>query len=480
MYGGWRAGRRPHAVATIEASRADRSGAALSLLHRRPEQPAVLLYGRRGMGTSFQLDQFAAATATQGWRVLRVDASPTDPIELRFSRAVKRLIPDVRREHGRRAANELKEVMRGLALRLETEHKAHEGRVSTPSFNGVVPSFSYAVRSGKDSIGGDPGSTLADLAETLDRLGKPVLLAVDNVADAADIDLAHLNDLARHLGRSRMQVNLVMAGGPESVNRLESAAREYAGGVRSNIRGLYDIRECLPVPPQLMDQMMRSDLAYRGVPYTREAGPVLVGNSYGIPQRMRMLVAAAAEFARPPQGIDAGAATAAIRRVNDRMTPYYESDWMHSSTAEQFLMSQAAISGRRGESVDSVMRNTPWPLRGEVTGAFETLINRGVLTREGQRFGMVQYADPGMAEWVQMYGGRSAAYLGVPPLSSVQAAQPVGQAGPRNPVGGGAQQAGAARTAAAGPRVRLPRDLGGRMPGAPPDQHGHFSPGQGY
>ena len=98
------AGQLPYFV----ARRIDRNSRSITLEDTPPRQRAILFTGAPGMGKSVELNRAERGAAGIDSLIMRVDASPREALEIRFSRAVLTAIPAIQNRYGRRAARQLK------------------------------------------------------------------------------------------------------------------------------------------------------------------------------------------------------------------------------------------------------------------------------------------------------------------------------------------------------------------------------------
>jgi hypothetical protein len=412
--------------------RTDHAGRSISLPDRPPGRHAVLFTGAPGMGKSVELARTEEFARRRGWPVFRIDASPREPIEDRFARSVGEDLGGLRKRYGFFAIRRLKKTLRALTARMTAHNTSGEVRF------GMLP-LQGAVRHQRDQIGGDPAGSLTQLADAVAELAArkrtPAILMVDNIDIASDRDLSGLNDLAAHLERSGRPVYLVCAGGPRAASRLLASSREMSG-VESDVGRLYDIRECRELTDDQLRPVLTAPLARSGIPAEPAAVEALVDSANGSLQRLQQLGAAAAELSRPPYGLDADVAKAAIRHVNVQSAVLFEAAWNISTDAEKDLMARAAVRGQRGLSLPKLTEAAGPDKWAAIDTARQSLKARGLL-RESPGSERVRFANPGMQEWVQAHVGRSAAHLGVaiPQAQRVQTAPGEQGARPEVPAG---------------------------------------------
>jgi hypothetical protein len=451
--------RRPAYVVT----RTDEAGQPISLDHRRPEKKAVLFTGAPGMGKSLELDRAQALARQQAWTCIRVDASPREPLENRFVRAVSEDLGGLRKKHGYFGLRKLKKTLRDLTQRSRSQQNGAELRFGVAPVQAVVKKQWEAP--GKDGV----GSTLNQLSDNLGELaakkGQPVMLMVDNLDVASDRDLAALTELAAHLERNDQAVYLVGAGGEMAITRLMQASGGMSG-IGTDMTNRFDLRECGPLTDDQLRPALTEPLARAGVPFSPDAVETLLTAANGNPRRLQDLAITAVAVAGPPDGITPAVAKKATDLVNARSRPLYQAAWNNCSDAEKDLLAKVAVRGPRGLGMPGETQAAGPGKWQEIDSARQSLVARGLL-REGSTGQRVRMADPGMQDWVHTRVGHSAAHAGVaiPILQGVAINQPgtpvVGAAGVRMP------GIGAAGVGGQGHGAHPPMPQQGARPGTP-------------
>ncbi|MDX6264751.1 MAG: hypothetical protein QOH84_6439, partial [Kribbellaceae bacterium] len=250
--------RRPAYTVT----RTDRLGRPISLDRREPEGNSVLFTGGPGMGKSLELERAQALAQRNGWIAVRVDASPREPLENRFVRAVSEDLGGLRKQHGYFALRKLKKTIRDLTQRSRSQQHGAELRFGVAPVQAVVKKQWEAP--GKDGV----GTTLNQLADNLGELaakkGQPVMLMVDNLDVASERDLAALTELSAHLERKGQPVYLVGAGGEMAATRLMAASGGMSG-IATGVTGRFDVRECGPLTDDELRPTVTEPLRRAGI-----------------------------------------------------------------------------------------------------------------------------------------------------------------------------------------------------------------------
>jgi len=165
-------------AAAYPVSRTDRQGRPISLEERQPEKNSVVFTGAPGMGKSLELDRAEAMARQNGWICIRVDAPTTEPLEIRFARAVNEKLDGLRDRYGLLHLRQLKKTVKNLTPRRNQQHGAE--------IRAGVGIATFIAKTQWDAAGnGSIGSTLSQLADNLAELaarkGDAVLLMVDNL-----------------------------------------------------------------------------------------------------------------------------------------------------------------------------------------------------------------------------------------------------------------------------------------------------------
>lgn len=397
--------RRPAHTVT----RTDRSGRSISLPDTPPRSRSVLFTGAPGMGKSIELDLAQALARHQGWTCVRVDASPREPLENRFVRAVSEDLGGMRKRHGHRALRRLKKTLRDLTQRTRSQQNGAELRFGVAPVQAVVKKQWEAP--GKDGVGTTLNQLSDDLGELAAKKRQPVILMVDNLDVASDRDLAALTELAAHLERADRPVYLVGAGGELATTRLMQASGGLSG-IETDVTSRFDVRECRPFTDDQLRPALTEPLARAGIPAEPSAVGALLQAANGNPRRLHDLADAAVEAARPPYGVTTDVAKAATEEVNSRSRLLYQAAWNNCSDAEKDLLAKVAVRGQRGLGMASETQAAGPGKWQSVDAARQSLVARGLL-REGDSGQRVRMADPGLQDWVQLRVGRSAAHAGV-------------------------------------------------------------------
>ncbi|GAA0574424.1 hypothetical protein GCM10009534_05430 [Kribbella sandramycini] len=314
--------------------RRDGEGRPISLHQRTPTSTTVLFTGAPGMGKSHELDRTAELAARQGWKSLRVDASPREPLENRLVRAISQDLDSFRDHYGFVAARGLKKDLDKLASRSRNPQSGNEVRIGVPG------AFQFVAKEQHDSERPDPvGGSLNDLADRLGALakakGEPIVLMIDNLDAASERDLIDFTELAARLEQNRQPVFLVGAGGEQLTSRL-LAASGGRSGVESDVVTRFDIRTLAPFTDAELRPTLTEPLRQAGIPHTPEAVDHLLTAANGNPARLRALAATADVPLTLTTAKAATAHHAAISR------PHYEAAWHNCTPAEKSLLTKAA------------------------------------------------------------------------------------------------------------------------------------------
>jgi hypothetical protein len=382
-------------------TRIDGSGRPISVTLRAPERNTVMFTGPPGMGKSFELQKIEDLARARGWPCLRVEASPRESLESRFTRAASRELGGLRSQFGLRAIRKLK---KGLTQRRNRQNGA-EVRLGIQPVQ-VIAKQQWDARS-------TPGLTLEELTTELGKLAatkdKLVVLIADNLDAASgqdsERDLATLTELSKHLEEAGLPVYLVAAGSDLAMARLKAAS----GG--TGITDRYDVRGCGPLSNDELRPTLTEPLRQEGIAHGPEAVDRLLHAAAGHPGRLRDLSEKAVDLiGNQPDGLTLGVAKEAIAQVNEDWRGTYQADWNRCSDPEKELLAKVAGRGARGLSMPAELEaaGDHWMA---VDSAREVLAARG-LVREttGDR---LTIPDTARRDWVEMRLGHRAATAGV-------------------------------------------------------------------
>ncbi|MEU4290702.1 AAA family ATPase [Kribbella sp. NPDC026596] len=416
--------RRPAHTVT----RTDRLGRAISLGDVLPESKAILFTGPPGMGKSRELDQAQELAARNGWTAIRVEASARDPLENRFTRAIKADLDKLRSRFGHRRVRKLRKTVRDLTQRARNTQHGAEVRV------GAAPVQFIAKRQWDVTPQDDIGTTLNDFGDQLGELAaskdQPVLLLVDNVDAASPRDLAGLNELAVHLEQKGRPVWLVAAGGAMATSRL-MAASDRMSGIATTVTNQFDIREVGPLSDNELRPFLTKPLDDARIGYQSAAIDNLLRAANGDPSRLRALAETALAYADRDAGITIAAAAAAASQVGKESVVLYQGRWNQCKDAQKDLLAKVAAQGPNGLSMPAETQAAGSGWR-EVDKARQLLVARGLLREhDGER---VTIAEAGFQDWVNDYLEQTPA-----PAGPIQATQAIAQHGagiaPAHPTG---------------------------------------------
>ncbi|MEU4605072.1 AAA family ATPase [Kribbella sp. NPDC023972] len=406
--------------------RKDRYGRPISVDLRTAEAHTVLFTGPPGLGKSVELDRAEALTKRQGWIGIRVDASPTEPLENRIARSITDNFRTYRRHFGVLAAWRLKKTARDLGQRPRSRQNGAEIRVMP------VP-FVQGVGKTQWEAGGDnAGKTLNDLATQLSELAakrkppEPVMLIVDNIDVASEADLATLTQLSVHLEQLRQPVFLITAGGELAASRL-MAASGGVGRIATGVTSRMDIREVGPLTDSELRPALTQPLETAKIAYQPEAIDQLVRAANGDPTRLRRLAETALPLAVQAGGVSVDVAKAATAQVNDQSRVLYEAAWDNCSKTEQELLAKVAAHGAHGLALPDGAGLASLGRWQELDADRRKLVAAGMLRESGGRLAI---GDPGLQAWVGTRVGHSAAHLGIAPLTAPAPAVTVESARP--------------------------------------------------
>lgn len=389
--------------------RTDENGLPLSLDQRVPTGTTIVFQGPPGVGTSQELTRTRKLAEREGWTTMTLDASPREPLEFRFIRAVNEQLDSIKENFGDAEAKHVKKLLSQLALRTRNTMNTAQVRLGPsggPQF-GLHKSFE-GVQADNVGVG------LPELAQYLGQLAgskrQPVLFMIDNLDAATDDDMAALSKLSKHLSEAKKPVFLIAAGGEQSVTRLSTAS-----GGKSKVATTTPLKMDLRKVPQWADHELRPALVEplnkAGIRHEPAAIDKLVKEANGNPARLRALAASALELVgSDSDSITETVANAASARLNTRSHLLYDAAWYNCTPIQKDLLVKTAASGPQG-----LLRPANERARDDSTWsrdrAAQDLLSDGLLTRSGKHH--ITVADPGFQAWLQIRLGLSAAQTGI-------------------------------------------------------------------
>ena len=416
--------------------RTDQHGRWLAADTSPPKGRSVLYTGASGMGKTAELDRAEQVARSNGHDVLRLSVLGHEPLEYQIMRAVTAELDTLKQGQkglpgGRRRIKKLRRTMQQMVSRRETR------RFSVDGGYGRL----FRLTAARDRQVQLPDTTLSDVAACLSDLaearGAQSVLMIDDLHAASQKDLAEVNQLSTDLEQHPSRTHFIGAGRDEVIGKLISASGGDSGA-QNDISRQYDIRQCQPIPDEVLQFTLAREMSRAGVFLNPEASRQILTEANGNPQRLTELRQSAMAYATPvlpndPSSglrVDQTAAQAAIGRTRKIKEPFYRNAWKNSADADRQLLGQIAGRGARGLTVGASVRrlgdrtDQEW---GEIDAARQRLTGAGWI-RESEA-GRLRYTDPGMQAWVADYLGDSAPHLSNPDLRQRET-------GPQSPVVG--------------------------------------------
>jgi hypothetical protein len=390
-----------HPAHTVD--RKDGSGLPISIHLRTPDFHTVLFTGPPGMGKTVELDRSEQLAQRDGWVALRVEASRSDMLELRFARRIIDDLDKIRKRYGGGTAKKLEALAKDLIPRAPRGRQhGVEARVGPSPFAQAV--FKTQWDAGEQA---KVNKTLGELAEVLAEAGmkrkppEPAFLMIDNVDGTHQRDLDVVIMLSRHLERLERPVFLVMAGGEMATTELMTASGGSSEAA-TDLINRWDIREVNPFTDAELRPAITVPLDAAQIPYQSEAIDQLVRAANGSPSRLHRLAETALPVALQRGGVTVDVARTAMAVTSDRSRVLHQAAWNKCSLAQQELLVKIAAHGPHGVS-----------LAGGLPGRWQDhdadrqrLVADGVLLDTGDR---IMVANPSMQQWIQTRIGQYAA-----------------------------------------------------------------------
>jgi hypothetical protein len=354
------------------------------------------------MGKTTELNRAEDLAKDHGWTTIRVTASENIPLEHHLTTAFRQKLDDLRDEFGRRQVRDLSKTVRDLTDSGRNKRWGIEYRLG----GGKLPVELVHKYERDTTAHSKLGTTLNDFADELGLIagheGEPILLLVDKIDAASELDQAGVNDLAIHLEEMDRPVWLVVAGGTKSTSSLMHASRRMTG-IATTITNQFSVRELEPLPDADLALSLTDPLDREEIPYEYAGIDVLVRAANGNPSQLRKFAVAAVAMRDPERGITTATAEAATRRVWADSEHSYQSRWNQPETthAQKDLLAAVAAQGTNGLYMPPQTRpdvSADWQ---QVDKARQQLVARGMLREhDGQ---LVTIPDKGFRDWLNTH-----------------------------------------------------------------------------
>ncbi|TCC18827.1 AAA family ATPase [Kribbella speibonae] len=383
-------------------TRRDQLGTPLSLSGVLPESKAILFQGAPGMGKTTELNRVEDLAEVHGWTTIRVTASENIPLEHHLTTAFRQKLDDLRDRFGKRQVRDLSKTVRDLTASGRNTRWGWEARLG----GGPVP-VEFVGKHEKDTTAHDKlGTTLNDFADQLGRIAgherEPILLLIDKIDAASELDQAGVNDLAIHLEEMDRPVWLVIAGGTKSTSSLMHASRRMSG-IATTITNQFSVRDLEPLSDADLAASLTEPLDDAEIPYEYAGIETLVRAANGNPSQLRKFALAAVAMRDPERGITAAAAEAATVKVWTDSEHSYQSRWNQPETthAQKDLLAKVAAQGTNGLYMPAETRPELSDQWQQVDKARQELVARGMLREhDGQ---LVTIPDKGFRDWLNQH-----------------------------------------------------------------------------
>ena len=419
-------------------SRTDRSGRPLSVGSpdpkdsRKPDytRRSVLFTGAPGSGKTVELDRAANLAQRQGWPCVRSAASATEPLEVRFISGVRENLGQIRRKLGIRAWWRARKTVRALRARGKNpSQNGAELRLGIAPIQ-VIGKRQWDAKA-REELKATALQLVDDLSDASSKRKLPLMLVVDKLDTADDLDLVMMAEMSERLQEKDQAVYLITAGGEMTPTRLVAATGARSGAGISAARQ-FDTRPCDPLTVAQSHELVTKPLEQNRIAYQADAVDHLLKAANGNPGRLRDLAERAVEVAGP-NGITADVARAAVKEIETGAQIVHQAAWNACSGTEKELLAKVAAQGPSGLSMPGVGGLDRWK---ELDEARYGLVVKGLI-QEGDGE-IVTAPDPSLRDWVVTRVGHDIAQKGLAPASQAPTIAPAAtaagaEAGDRQP-----------------------------------------------
>lgn len=377
------AGRRPPLLAGRDSVLE-----GFDVLRRRCEEfgegdRSWVLNGLRGVGKTVLLNELLARVSDRGWITAKVEASASASLPVALSQALTRGMRTATGRHPEPRLRRLLGVFKAFTIRVDPAGAVALGAEVDP-IGGIADSGRFAD---------DLTALFEVLGETARDLGIGVLVLVDELQEAASVDLAALNTAVHHLGQADTPLPLAVVGaGLPSLPAQLAEATSYA-------ERLYDYRSVGLLGEQAAEEALIVPARERGVEWSAQGLAAAIATARGYPYFLQSVGKHVWENARRSpfslEDVEVGLA-AARREVDDGL---YRSRWERATPAQRdVLRALAGLGGEGPAAVADISRTMGKPRTSDISVARVELIRKGLVYAPER--GLLAFTVPGMHDFI--------------------------------------------------------------------------------
>jgi hypothetical protein len=341
------------------------------------------LNGLRGVGKTVLLNELLAQVSERAWITAKIEAGATPTLGLGLSQALTKSVRTATGRHPEARLKRLLAVFKAFSLTVDPTGAVSIG-VDVDPARGVADSGHFAD---------DLTALFEVLGETARTLGIGVLVLVDELQEAAEADLAALNQAVHHIGQASEPWPLTVIGaGLPSLPAQLAEATSYA-------ERLWDYR-----PVGLLDDAASQDALIiptrdRDVEWHDDALQAAVDTARGYPYFLQAVGKHVWDTARRSpidlSDVDVGL-SAARQEVDDGL---YRSRWERATPAQRDLLrALASVGGDEAATVADIARRMGKPRTSDLSVARNELIKKGLVYAPER--GLLAFTVPGMHDFI--------------------------------------------------------------------------------
>jgi len=319
----------------------------------------------------------------RGWITAKVEASASASLPVALSQALTRGMRTATGRHPEPRLRRLLGVFKAFTIRVDPAGAVALGAEVDP-IGGIADSGRFAD---------DLTALFEVLGETARDLGIGVLVLVDELQEAASVDLAALNTAVHHLGQADTPLPLAVVGaGLPSLPAQLAEATSYA-------ERLYDYRSVGLLGEQAAEEALIVPARERGVEWSAQGLAAAIATARGYPYFLQSVGKHVWENARRSpfslEDVEVGLA-AARREVDDGL---YRSRWERATPAKRdVLRALAGLGGEGPAAVADISRTMGKPRTSDISVARVELIRKGLVYAPER--GLLAFTVPGMHDFI--------------------------------------------------------------------------------
>lgn len=356
------------------------------LLDSEGDRP-IVISGLRGVGKTVLLNEFVRrARVSSRWMAIKIEATAKRPLAQMLARELHNELRKIASpgERAKGAVSRLLRVFRSFQITVDPTGNYSFG-------------FDLSAESGVADSGDferDVNDLLEALAVAARELDMGVLIATDELQDAARTDLNGLNLALHDLGQDAWPVPLlVIATGLPSLPSVLADATSYA-------ERLYDYRTLGLLDPDETKEALEVPALQRGVEWDAEAIRLALESTGGYPYFVQACGKHVWDARATASKISLDDTRVGIDRAREEVDRgLYQSRWDRATPAQRTLMKAMAEDDGSPSAIQDLVMRTGKSRPSDLS------VSRGELIKNGHIYspnrGFVAFTVPGMSDFIQ-------------------------------------------------------------------------------